>query len=112
MHEIEKVEGAARLCKGRPVQKESRYIFLRACHRGIIKYKSEKRIEGNGDHRERAYFFGCVGGDLTLFDSQARPSSSPSPVVAQLGTTYQILSFRVLSFSMSVTSCGFIATVR
>lgn len=39
----------------------------------------------------------------------ANPSSSPSPVVAQLGTTNQILSFSCVSLSASVTSCGFIA---
>jgi hypothetical protein len=38
------------------------------------------------------------------------PSSNPSPVVAQLGTTNQILSFSCESFKASVTSWGFIAT--
>ena len=56
------------------------------------------------------YFFPAgAGGDLTLFDSHARPSSSPSPVVAQLGTTYQTLSFSLSSWRALVTSCGFIA---
>lgn len=44
-----------------------------------------------------------LGGALT------KPSRRPSPVVAQLGTTYQILSFSWLSFRASVTSWGFIA---
>ncbi len=42
-----------------------------------------------------------------LVDGKGRltnPSSRPSPVVAQLGTTYQILSFSWLSFNASVTS--------
>jgi len=77
-----------------------------------------------------SYFFGAFGGDLTLFDSHAyynqslsfpssmrcfrkdertKPSSKPSPVVAQLGTTNQILSLSCDNFSASVTSCGFIA---
>jgi hypothetical protein len=47
--------------------------------------------------------WGGGGGDLT------KPSSNPSPVVAQLGTTNHILSFRVVSLRASVTSCGFIA---
>ena len=34
------------------------------------------------------------------------PSKSPSPVVAQLGTTYQILSLSLLSCSFSVISVG------
>ena len=40
---------------------------------------------------------------------RTRPSNSPSPVVAQLGTTYQSLSFSWSSFSRSWTSAGFIA---
>ena len=40
-----------------------------------------------------------------------KPSSKPSPVVAQLGTTNQILSFSWLSLRASVTSAGFIAEV-
>lgn len=74
------------------------------------------------------YFLtGAFGGDLTLFDSHAcldcqgldgerekgvgrtKPSNSPSPVVAQLGTTNQILSFSCVSLRASVTSWGFIA---
>ena len=39
-----------------------------------------------------------------------KPSSNPSPVVAQLGTTNQILSFSCESFRASVTSWGFMAT--
>ena len=74
---------------------------------------------------EVVYFFAAGGGDLTLFESHAwvmlvfnyvrvkrrctSPSRSPSPVVAQLGTTNQILSFSVDSLRASVTSCGFIA---
>lgn len=42
---------------------------------------------------------------------RTNPSSNPSPVVAQLGTTNQILSFSVESLSASVTSCGFIAII-
>ena len=38
------------------------------------------------------------------------PSNNPSPVVAQLGTTNQILSFSCESFRASVTSWGFMAT--
>ena len=41
-----------------------------------------------------------------------KPSSNPSPVVAQLGTTNQILSFSCESLSASVTSCGFIAGIQ
>jgi hypothetical protein len=82
----------------------------------------------------------ALGGDFTLFESHAclpdslaylssrreveeeggtggnrevehtNPSSNPSPVVAQLGTTNQILSFSCESFRASVTSWGFIAT--
>lgn len=55
------------------------------------------------------YFLAGAGGALTLLDSQARPSSRPSPVVAQLGTTYQTLSFSFDRFRASVTSCGFMA---
>lgn len=44
-----------------------------------------------------------------IFVRLTSPSSKPSPVVAQLGTTYHILSFSWLSFRASVTSCGFIA---
>ena len=36
------------------------------------------------------------------------PSSSPSPVVAQLGTTYQVRSFNCVNLSFSVTSVGVI----
>lgn len=43
------------------------------------------------------YFLAGVGGAFTLLDNQARPSSRPSPVVAQLGTTYQTLSLSLLS---------------
>jgi hypothetical protein len=39
------------------------------------------------------------------------PSSNPSPVVAQLGTTNHILSFSCESLSASVTSWGFIAVM-
>ena len=41
-----------------------------------------------------------------------RPSNMPSPVVAQLGTTYQILSLRELSFNRSWTSCGVMAVLE
>jgi hypothetical protein len=37
------------------------------------------------------------------------PSKSPSPVVAQLGTTYHILSFNCVNLNFSVTSVGVIA---
>jgi len=40
---------------------------------------------------------------------RTKPSNNPSPVVAQLGTTNQILSFSWVSFNASVTSCGFMA---
>src|ERR1700760_3480776 len=78
---------------------------------------------------EWLYFLGTLGGDLTLFDSQAcdrvsvcwrrgnesghtNPSNKPSPVTAQLGTTNQILSFNCESLSASVTSWGFMAITR
>lgn len=57
----------------------------------------------------RLYFLAGAGGVLTLLDNQARPSMRPSPVVAQLGTTYHTLSLSLESWSASVTSCGFIA---
>lgn len=55
------------------------------------------------------YFLAGAGGALTLLDNQARPSRRPSPVVAQLGTTYQTLSLSLESCRASVTSCGFMA---
>lgn len=58
------------------------------------------------------YFLAGAAGVFTLLDSQARPSSRPSPVVAQLGTTNHILSFSWFSLRASVTSCGFIAVVE
>lgn len=60
------------------------------------------------------YFFGGppAGGDLTLLDNQAKPSSRPSPVVAQLGTTNHILSLSLLSSRRWVTSWGFMAGER
>ena len=60
------------------------------------------------------YFLGTAGAGvaLTLLDSQANPSSRPSPVVAQLGTTYQTLSLSFWSCKASVTSCGFMAGVK
>jgi hypothetical protein len=87
--------------------------------------------------RGGVYFFPwALGGDFTLLESQAcastpsvremerrgekgrviggptKPSSNPSPVVAQLGTTNQILSFSWLSLRASVTSAGFMAVVQ
>jgi len=62
-----------------------------------------------GSLRMDNHFLFGFGGDLTLFVSHANPSSNPSPVVAQLGTTNQILSLSWESLSASVTSCGFIA---
>lgn len=55
------------------------------------------------------YFLAGAGGALTLFDNHARPSRRPSPVVAQLGTTYQTLSLSLESWRASVTSWGFMA---
>lgn len=53
------------------------------------------------------YFFGGPwAGDLTLLDSQARPSRRPSPVVAQLGTTDHVLPWSLLSSSLVVMSLG------
>jgi len=70
-----------------------------------------------------------VGGTLTLFESHAcialvveglleengvrtRPSKMPSPVVAQLGSTFQTWSFAMLlSFSFSDTSFGRMAAM-
>lgn len=43
---------------------------------------------------------------------RTKPSNSPSPVVAQLGTTYQSLSFSWSSLSSSCTSAGFIAELN
>lgn len=50
-----------------------------------------------------------AGGDLTLFDNHAKPSSKPSPVKAQDGTTYHTLSFSLSSCRAAVTSCTFIS---
>lgn len=47
----------------------------------------------------------------TIKGEQTSPSNSPSPVVAQLGTTNHILSFSCVSLRASVTSCGFMAIV-
>jgi hypothetical protein len=73
-----------------------------------------------------AYF----GGSLTLFESHAwwvlgskngcerymehtRPSKIPSPVVAQLGSTFHTWSFAIFSsWSLSETSLGRIAVSR
>ena len=41
-----------------------------------------------------------------------RPSNKPSPVVAQLGTTFHSLSCSELSFKRSETSFGVIARFR
>lgn len=57
------------------------------------------------------YFLAGAGGALTLLESQARPSRRPSPVVAQLGTTYQTLSLSLESCRASVTSWGFMAAM-
>jgi hypothetical protein len=78
----------------------------------------------------RATHFCFCGCDLTLFEShpyaphvstaplqpagengisRTNPSNKPSPFVAQLGTTYQILSLSCASLSFSVTSAGSIA---
>jgi hypothetical protein len=86
--------------------------------------------------RGGVYFFPwALGGDFTLLESQAwastpsvremerreeerviggptKPSNNPSPVVAQLGTTNQILSFSWLSLRASVTSAGFMAMIQ
>lgn len=89
-----------------------------------------EKVGGRGRHHDLAT---VLGGDFTLLDNHAccresihqslpkeekgnryirtSPSSNPSPVVAQLGTTNQILSFKLVSFSSSVTSCGFIAII-
>lgn len=58
---------------------------------------------------ELYFLAGAAGGALTLLESQARPSRRPSPVVAQLGTTYHTLSLSLDSCSTSVTSWGFMA---
>jgi hypothetical protein len=49
-------------------------------------------------------------GERERGEKHTSPSNNPSPVVAQLGVTNQILSFSSLSLSASVTSWGFIAT--
>lgn len=50
-------------------------------------------------------------GSLTLLLSHARPSKMPSPVVAQLGSTFQVWSFAIRCRSnASETSFGRIAT--
>lgn len=61
----------------------------------------------------RDYFLGGGAGiALTLLESHAKPSIRPSPVVAQLGTTYQSLSLSFESWSCSVTSWGVKAAMR
>lgn len=51
-----------------------------------------------------------LAGSLTLLLSQARPSKMPSPVVAQLGSTFQVWSLAIrCRSSMSETSLGRIA---
>lgn len=62
--------------------------------------------------KKNHYFFTGAGGALTLLDSQARPSRRPSPVVAQLGTTYHTLSLSLESWRASVTSWGFRAVEK
>lgn len=88
-------------------------IELRAPRRGWRRRRARRGRHGPapGDF----YFLGggaaaaAEGWALTLLDSQARPSSRPSPVVAHDGTTNQTLSFSLLSWSASVTSWGFMA---
>lgn len=49
-------------------------------------------------------------GSLTLLLSHARPSKMPSPVVAQLGSTFHVWSLAIrCRSSMSETSLGLIA---
>ena len=53
-----------------------------------------------------------LGGSLTLLLSHDKPSKIPSPVTAQLGSTFQIWPFALrLSSSLSDTSCGRIASM-
>ncbi len=74
---------------------------------GSSKGQSPSLGSRRGRRQESGYFWAGVAGDLTLLDSHASPSKRPSPVVAQLGTTYQILSFSLDSCSASVTSLWF-----
>src|SRR5690349_15030117 len=79
-------------------------------HHSTVKGVHCRIVRSIGKVLAAAYFFaGAAGGALTLLESHAKPSRRPSPVVAQLGTTYQTLSFSLDRCRASVTSWGFIA---
>ena len=72
--------------------------------------EEERGYRGEGSVAIRLYLPPC--GSLTLLLSHARPSKMPSPVVAQLGSTFQTWSLAILSScSLSETSFGRMAGV-
>jgi hypothetical protein len=99
----------------------SRYSIASPGQEGICQQTAENRTSCWKDHRhsrvigkeraeaswakKRNYPCVLVWGNVAL----TNPSKSPSPVVAQLGTTYHILSFNCVNLSFSVTSVGVIA---